>query len=114
MSKLSVLGILGLSDGGWQFAGVLVVQATVVFGIWYAAHNARRARKVAESTNEAVNHVPEGTPTLIQQVQHHGHVLRKIEAHQEWQAGVLLEVARQAGVAVPALPQHDELQEGKP
>lgn len=108
MGQLSVLGLLGVSEAGWQFAGVVVVQLTVVFGIWYAAHNARRARKVIESTNEAVNHVPEGTPTLIQQVLHHGMVLRKIEAHQQWQAGVLLEVARQAGVVVPALPLTDE------
>lgn len=105
--------VIGLSEAGWVFAGVALTQATVVFGIIYAGHNARRARKVAESTNDAVNHVPKGEPTLIQQVQQHGKVLRKIEAHQEWQAGVLLEVARQAGVAVPALPQHDEPQEGQ-
>lgn len=96
--------MFGIDQGAYILAGVIITQGVVVFGIVYAAHNAKKARVVAESTNNAVNHVPEGTPTLIQQVQEHGRILQKHGAYHEWQTDVLREVARQAGVVVPPLP----------
>lgn len=100
--------MLGIDDGAYILVGTVVTQIVVVFGIIYAGRNARKARIVAESTNNAVNHVPAGQPTLIQQVQEHGRILRRHSKHHEWSAEVLQEVARQAGVRVPPLPADDE------
>ena len=100
--------MMAIDDGAWIFGGVALTQITVVFGMVYAARNARRARTVAESTNEAVNHVGEGEPTLINQVREHGRILRRHTRHHEWSAHVLQEVARQAGVTVPPLPKDEE------
>lgn len=100
--------MFAVDDGTKLLIGTLITQAVVVFGIIYAGRNARRARVVAESTNNAVNHVPDGQPTLIQQVQEHGRILRRHTKHNEWSATVLQEVARQAGVGVPPLPSDDD------
>lgn len=102
------VAVFGLDDGAYILGGVALTQAVVVFGIIYAGRNARAARTIAESTNNAVNHVPEGSPTLIQQVQEHGRILRRHTRHNEWSATVLQEVARQAGVGVPPLPTDDQ------
>lgn len=103
--------MIGLSEAAYVLIGTVVTQIVVLFGIIYGARNARRARIVAESTNNAVNHVPEGQPTLIQQVQEHGRILRRHSQHHEWSAQVLQEMARQTGVPVPPLPVDDEQEE---
>jgi hypothetical protein len=102
--------VFGVDDGAYILGGVTLTQLVVVFGIVYGARQSRTARRVAESTNEAVNNVDKenGEPTLINQVREHGRILRRHSAHHEWSATVLQEVARQAGVNVPPLPEDDE------
>jgi acyl-coenzyme A thioesterase PaaI-like protein len=97
-----------MDEGAWIFGGVIVTQLTVVFGMIYQGHQARKAKLIAASTNNAVNHVAEGEPTMINQVREHGKILQRIQRHQDWSVGVLQEVARQSGVRVPPLPADDE------
>lgn len=87
--------------GAWGFLAVLVTQGVIVLG-------QRRSQKVAKSTNKSVNHIGADEPTMINQVREHGRMLHSIKKHQDWSVGVLHEVARQAGVAVPPLPDDDE------
>ena len=102
--------MLAMSDAMWVFLGVVVTQFVVVFGIVYAAKNARAARTIAESTNEAVNNVDKekGEPKLIDQVRSHGRQLKAHNEYHRWTAAALVTIADEIGVKVPPLPEEVE------
>jgi len=80
----------------------------LTFGIIYNARQTAAAKRVAHSTNMAVNHVGTNEPTLINQVRNHGKQLGRLEKNQVWTQTVLVEMAHQTGIRVPALPKHDD------
>jgi len=104
--------MLGVDDGAYILGGVALTQAVVVFGIVYAGRNARAAREIAESTNEAVNNVDKeaGELKLIDQVRSHGKQLRQHHDYHRWTVSALSTIADEIGVTVPPLP-HEESEE---
>ena len=64
----------------------------------------RKNRHDLKQINHAVNHVPAGSPTLIQRVvqleEHHARQKR----HAEWEAQAICAIARQIGVILPEHP----------
>jgi hypothetical protein len=100
--------MIAITEGAYTLAGVGVTQLALTFGIIYNARQSAAAKRVADSTNLAVNHVGPGEPTLINQVRSHGKQLVRLEKNQAWTQTVLVEMAHQTGIGVPPLPQHDD------
>jgi hypothetical protein len=97
-----------MTEGAYTLAGVVFTQVVLTFGIIYNARQSAAAKRVADSTNMAVNHVGSGEPTLINQVRSHGKQLVRLEKNQVWTQTELVEKAHQTGIRVPPLPQHDD------
>jgi len=100
--------MIAMTEGAYTLAGVVFTQVVLTFGIIYNARQSAAAKRVAESTNMAVNHVSPSEPTLINQVRSHGKQLVRVEKNQVWTQTVLIEMAHQTGIRVPALPKHDD------
>jgi hypothetical protein len=60
------------------------------------------SRRAIQQINRAVNHRPNGEPTLIQRV---ARLEQNSSLHAEWSAQVLVAVAEQVGVDIPARPE---------
>ena len=101
--------MFGLDQGAYILAGTFLTQLVVMFGIVYAGKNAKKARQLGESTNDAVNHVDVagGELKLIDQVRNHGRQLDRHEEYHEWTASALSTIAAEIGVRVPPLPEFD-------
>lgn len=104
------MAVFAIDDGAYILGGVALTQAVVVFGIIYAGRNARAARTLAESTNDAVNHVDKesGELKLIDQVRQHGRQLRQHHEYHRWTSAALVTIADEIGVTVPPVPDEDE------
>lgn len=96
--------VVALSAGAWGFLGVLVVQMVVLVLAVFNAHNTREARKVAQSTNDSVNHIAPGEMKLIDRVRHQDVDIGYLKACQTWQVDVMVRVAENVGVEVPPIP----------
>ncbi len=88
-------GMIGFFSTGDAAVIVAVLSLT---GTWVAARN----RKAIQQINRAVNHRPNGEPTLIQRVVR---LEQNSSLHAEWSAQVLVAVAEQVGVDIPARPE---------
>jgi len=100
--------MIAMTEGAYTLTGVVFTQVVLTFGIIYNARQTAAAKRVAHSTNMAVNHVGTNEPTLINQVRNHGKQLGRLEKNQVWTQTVLVEMAHQTGIRVPALPKHDD------
>lgn len=91
-----------MNHEAWVFAGV--VAATTV-PAWLAYLNGRRNRTDVIAINRAVNHRPEGSPTLVERV---GIIETETAAHRLWEKHAFTTIATQVGCTLPPYPDHSE------
>jgi hypothetical protein len=93
--------VAGISEGTWAFLGVLVANAVLLFGLFYRQSGMRVA---VDQINTAVNHQPEGDPTLIERVitlelqAQNGHL------HRDWEREAFQLLAHEVGAHLPEYP----------
>lgn len=90
--------ILAISDSAWGFWGLLVTQTCALVALLI---NARRTRRGVDQVNRAVNHQPEGMPTLVERV---GRIETEAAAHRSWEAKVFDAIGSQLGIDLPPPP----------
>lgn len=97
--------LAAVSEATWAFLGVLITQAVIFAGLF--VRSTRTGRDVAQ-INRAVNHQPDGSPTLVERV---GRIEARTEviesdtkAHRDWEHSAFSAIADQIGVALPPHP----------
>ncbi len=83
----------------WVFLGV--VAATTV-PAWLNYLNGRKNRHDVIAINRAVNHSPEGSPTLVERV---GCIERETAAHRLWEKQAFTTIAAQVGCTLAPYPE---------
>jgi hypothetical protein len=91
--------VIALSDAGWGFLGVLVAQVVILAGLWFNWH---RVRRDVVEINHAVNHRPEGAPTLVERV---GIIEAETLAHRTWEREAFTALSRHVGFVLPPYPE---------
>lgn len=91
--------MLAMSEGAWGFLGLLVAQSVALTALLI---NARRTRQDVKQVNRAVNHQPEGAPTLVERV---GRIEKETSAHRTWEHAAFHALARHVGCELPPSPE---------
>lgn len=86
--------MLGLSEAGWGFLGILTAQT---FALVALLVNARRSSRETSQINRAVNHVRPGSPTLVKRVEH-------VETKVDWVVDSVSAIATHVGCHLPSPP----------
>jgi hypothetical protein len=97
--------IAAVSEATWGFLGVLVANAVILAGLFL--RQGKQSYKV-DQINKAVNHQPEGSPTLVERVgtveQLAAELAEETAAHRTWEHKAFTAIAEQIGVTLPPLP----------
>lgn len=106
-----ILAIIGADDGAataarWGVLGVVVAQVGLIVLAVINKREIRKARQVAESTNESVNNVDKasGEPNLINKMRGAEHDISYLKASHKWQTTVLIRLAHSVGITVEPPP----------
>lgn len=87
-----------ISEATWGFLGVLVANAVILAGLF--VRSGRTSTAVGQ-INRAVNHQPEGSPTLVERV---GRIETETTAHRHWEHLAFNAIADEIGVELPPHP----------
>ena len=86
-------------------AVVVTIITILVAPTWFAWWNTKRSRLLAQdtntvshATNKAVNHVPDGEPTLVQEVKTMRGQIDELTHAQRWSQDVLQKMAERVGI----------------
>lgn len=106
---MDVAIVLGVDDGAataarWGVLGVVVAQIGLIVLAVINKREIRKARTVAESTNESVNGVKKGEPNLINKMRGAEHDISYLKASHKWQTTVLIRLAHSVGITVEPPP----------
>jgi hypothetical protein len=89
--------MLGLSEAGWGFLGILTAQT---FALVALLINARRSSRETSQINRAVNHVRPGSPTLVKRVE-------QVETKVDWVVDSMSAIATHVGCHLPPSPNQE-------
>ena len=101
--------MVALSEAGWAFFGVVVVQFFALAGLYVQS---RKTGTEVAQVNRAVNHQPEGSATLVQRVGSIEDEIASFKAetaeHRRWEHRLFRSMGNHVGFAVPAHPTEDD------
>jgi hypothetical protein len=97
-----IAAVLGLSDAGWGFLGIAITQLVIFAALF--VRSGRTGREVSQ-INRAVNHQPDGSPTLVERV---GRIEDETIAHRRWEHEAFSAIATEIGVTLPDHPKETQ------
>ena len=83
----------------WAFLGVI---AATTIPAWLNFLNGRKNRTDVIAISKAVNHTPEGGPTLVERVTW---IEQETSAHRLWETEACTSIAHQVGTTLPPYPE---------
>ena len=98
-----MIAVLALSEPGWAFLGLLVVQVFAFAALF--VRQGKTSTSIAQ-INTAVNHQGSDQPTLVQRVANLERSEQSAVVHRVWERDALCSLAREVGCHLPAYP-HD-------
>lgn len=91
--------MIGFDEGAYGLAGIIV--AALIAPTWLGWWNSRKTVRHAAQINRAVNHVPDGEPTLIERVVH---LEAEVDQHRRWERSAFGALAHHVGCELPPHP----------
>jgi hypothetical protein len=94
--------IAGVTEGMWGFFAAVVTNAVILIGLYVRQG---KQRTVLDQVNRAVNHQPEGSPTLVERVvaveERTEQLATETVAHRAWEHRVFAALAHHVGFNLP-------------